>query len=610
MSNVWQILKFYLPPELEGFINEQEKLIKEFLEGNGYGYKFISKNTVFLSNDNINLDNISSIEYKFKEFFRDTFESELDTLNIEETTESNDSDWYYYKFIFSDKIQIEYLDIGKTDLINGLEEASSVDNSIEENCLLFRSKDQQDISRNKENSTKQLTNMLFKDIDIKLEIVEKKEIVFSFRTSNRKEEDIIKCIQSSEDIEIVNEDIEYNLIKEIEYQNMDSDKPLVHDLRKENIIVGQFKVYLDIGLFFLGYMRIDKDIYLTIKTFEYEVLENLVQVFRKKITVESNANLLWERLKIRYINGEYHEKRKNLVDNQLCKEFLETSKKDTLSEYNKYVIEKVLRKGYLTEEEYSKKDDSLDAAIKDNKSLSQFLQMHFMIDNVEKQYNSYWINSLSNKVYAEKKSKTDPQRIIDKTNEIRKIYAPTEQLLEYIKCYWHQNYVKLVIEEIQKDWKRENKNLQITDIKVDQQFNLRTSHESKETSIDIDVLVRLKEIHRETKEEYIIAIEAKQKSSELISAIKELNTNNKITYQYGNILDGFLMIAYLDDLQEEIKMKLDEVEYSQVIFKSQQESEGMTDIIKPYYLSVNNSFNRLKEEVKLKIRKICEKRVN
>ncbi|MCB2291592.1 hypothetical protein LGK97_17905 [Clostridium sp. CS001] len=617
MFKNWKILKFYIPSELEEFKEIQEKIIGETLKLKKYPYKFITNNWVLLCNDEIEEEEVKKIKEQFIYSLKNLFKNEIKKLNIERY-ESMEN--VVFKFSFPKSIQIEYLDVevleGSLGLVKKQFDEFAIEElkaDIEQNVLLFECVkgdkiiEKSELTRILEN---ELAESFFNSLEIDIEVIEKQEVLFSFEIVDKDilQEQVVDYVQSINYIQIIDEDSENNIIKEIEYQyGLKNNKTLVHDIRKENILICSTENCLEFGLFFLGYMKVaDDKMCITIKTFEYEIVEQLLGEFQKKFKILPENNLLWSRLESRKISNEFNEQIRNLEENQLCKDFLKTTKKNHIAEYNRYILEKILKKGYLTSEEYEEISSKCEDSIKNNKEISKYFQKYIRIEKQiiqSPEYKSYWVNSISNKIYREKESKTDPQRIVDVTEELSIIYAPTEHLLLYIKSFWHQNYVKAVIETIKAEWEMQRNDLRIIEINTDLQYNLRDKYEKIQKSLDIDVLLRLKKIS--SNKEFIIAVEAKQKSSELKGTIKELTSKNKISYEYAHIFDGFLMIAYIDDMQIENKMKLDEPEYCEVKFKAAQES--MNDIIKSYLLSVDYSFQRLKDDVALKVRKICER---
>lgn len=614
MNKTWKILKFYIPSELEGFKDKQEEIIKKVLKDNNVLYKFINEKWAFLCDDEIERQQVQKLKQSFISYLKEVFINELEKITVDTYNHLGN---IIYKFTFPESIQPECFDVDIFKETFGLakkqfDEAlmEEFEAEVEKNVLFFEGIET-DLMLQESASVNKLIDPLSKNvfdiIDISIEIIDKEEIIYSFEIINKKdiqEEEIIDCVQARNDIKIVAEDTENNIIKEIEYQyGIKSSKSLVHDIRKERILICNYNSYLEVSLIFLGYMKIDDDkIYITIKTFEYEILNKLIDMFKEKFDILLETNLLWSRLLSRKIGKEYNERRRNLEENQLCKDFLKISINKHMCEFSLYVLEKVLKKGYLTKEEYEETSKGLECAIKEKKEISRFFQKYFRIEKQQIQHKSFWVNSISNKIYLEKESKTDPQRIVDITEKIQQIYAPTEQLLEYIKCFWHQNYVRLIIESIKKEWEEQNKDLRIVSIITDMQFNLRDKFEKTKKSIDIDILLKLKKLS--SNKEFIISVEAKQKSNEIKENIKELTEKSKISYEYANIFDGFLMIAYIDDMIDENKMKLNSPEYCQVQFSAAQ--EGIDNIIKPYLLSVDHSFDRLKSDVALNLKKICE----
>ena len=97
MLNIWKILKFDIPQELEEFKEQQEKIIEKTLKHKRYSYKFIINNWVFLCDDEISEEEVKQIKNEFIYLLKSMFKEEMKKLEVKKYATPENT---LFKFIF------------------------------------------------------------------------------------------------------------------------------------------------------------------------------------------------------------------------------------------------------------------------------------------------------------------------------------------------------------------------------------------------------------------------------------------------------------------------------------------------------------------------------
>lgn len=245
------------------------------------------------------------------------------------------------------------------------------------------------------------------------------------------------------------------------------------------------------------------------------------------------------------------------------------------------MLEKLLNKGYLTEKEFNDE-------ISSEKSINKFFSPYHRLISNNFPEKGVWIDPSLGLIFNER-NKNDPKRI-EENNDFEKIFAPTFHLLNYIRIFWHQDFVQEVVEMVQKEMQAEQSDYNIISSFADLQFDLKRDGEPKSSSRDIDVLLRVKNRKKNTEE--IIAIESKRYASEFNTVKKDIT--QKITQRYAGIFKAFITVAYFNDNND-----VNSEEY--VVWGS-----GDQELKRPLFLCANTNFKGLVSNLKETIIKICE----
>jgi len=432
--------------------------------------------------------------------------------------------------------------------------------------------------------------------DSSLKIEELEEILFHLSLEGLSEEDFITCLQSMDDYMVFIYESEMEMLEKIDY-NPDTfdDKPLIHNIRKKNtaVLVSQTNPW---NFAFVGYMKILDELKVTIKTFQYEILQDIHEYFNsKEIRAVWEDNLKWKWLFSRKTGQKYRATDQHIKDNSLMKDFLKTTKSTKLAAKFSYLLKKLLDKGYLEYSEYMEleKIECDECNTDEMRDINKFLQPYTRIVEDDYPSSAMWIDTATGIIFSQSEEKTDPKRISEYIKTSR-IYAPTHYLLHYIRAFWLQDFVKDIFIKIKKKWEDENAELEIISIETDIQFDLKTVGNPGNPSRDIDVLVRILNIS--SKQEYIIAVEAKRYGNEFHQVKKEIQS--KIISRYVDIFDGFIQVSYFNAIAQCLNE-------DKVIWNSDGRNLGLNTLEKPIYLCVSCCFNDLIEKVEQAIGKCC-----
>lgn len=386
-------------------------------------------------------------------------------------------------------------------------------------------------------------------------IYESQEILFSFNIidKNINEDDFLNYLVRIQDGEVINYDKESEFLANVDYKDKHySPIPLFHNIRCSNIAIFKLKT-LSLGFAIIGYMKIDSEFRITIKAFKYDMLKYIIDNIHnyewiRSVKWENNIN--WNWLMSRSVPSGYRIAEEHITSNELMKSFLKITKANQLEEKISFVLEKLLNKGYLNEQEYIK-------SVSSDRQISKFLSTYHRLISNNFPKNGIWVDPSLGLIFDEN-NREDPRRIIE-NNSFEKIYAPTYHLLHYIRVFWHQEFVEEVVKKVQEDFNTEHSDYKIINIKTDAQFDLKSDGVPIRSSRDIDVLIRIKDIKKNS--EYIVAIEAKRNAEEFGNVKKDIE--KKITQRYARIFKAFIVIAYFNKnvnvtRQDEVKWGHDE----------------------------------------------------
>lgn len=412
------------------------------------------------------------------------------------------------------------------------------------------------------------------------------EILFSFNieSDDLKEHEFINYLVRIQDGEVINYDKESEFLTIVDYAERHYSKtPLFHNIRCKNIAIFKLKT-LSLGFAIIGYMKINNGIRVTIKVFKYDMLKYIIDSLHSfdwilKVTWEDNIN--WNWLMSRNVSSGYRIADEHITKNELMKSFLKVTKADALEKKISFVLEKLLNKGYLTEKEFNDE-------ISSEKSINKFFSPYHRLISNNFPEKGVWIDPSLGLIFNER-NKNDPKRI-EENNDFEKIFAPTFHLLNYIRIFWHQDFVQEVVEMVQKEMQAEQSDYNIISSFADLQFDLKRDGEPKSSSRDIDVLLRVKNRKKNTEE--IIAIESKRYASEFNTVKKDIT--QKITQRYAGIFKAFITVAYFNDNND-----VNSEEY--VVWGS-----GDQELKRPLFLCANTNFKGLVSNLKETIIKICE----
>ncbi|MFZ4201873.1 hypothetical protein [Lysinibacillus sp. NPDC056220] len=354
------------------------------------------------------------------------------------------------------------------------------------------------------------------------------EIMFSFCVNEecKSEEMLLNFLTNIG--EISEYDYEHNHFERYEYSNL-SKYPLFHNIRLKNIAI--FHVdSLECGIALIGYMLKGNKMHFTIKAFQYEVLEYIINKFKIEYPmIELVDNLLWNLIMSRKVLQGYRPTDSYLINNPLSQQFLKTSKSSKLADKFEFILKELLNKGFLKEEEYLE--------VSKDSSITKFLHPYLIYNKNSE--GRIWFGESTGLVYSES-DKTNPKKITPL--KLERVYAPHHDLLYYIRAFWHQNFIEQAIEKIKSDWDDTNHLLRIIDIVVDYKFDFLSETKPSKESRDIDCLIRVKNIRNN--EEYIISIEAKRNSDEYNNVIND--NRDKISSTYAKAFTAFVMVSYFN----------------------------------------------------------------
>lgn len=420
----------------------------------------------------------------------------------------------------------------------------------------------------------QTSRELDEDDFLNVKLYECEEIIFSccIQEECKSEEDLLNFLST---IGIVSEyDLESNHFDRYEYSSMPK-YPLFHNVRAKNIAIFHFNS-LECGMAFIGYMYKDDVMYLNIKTFQYDVLHFIMDNLKKRYkNIVQRDNLSWKWILSRKIpTTGYRPTESYLVEHPLSQQFLKTSKSSESAGNFQFILNKILDKGYLDENEYSK--------VSVDKNVSKFLHQYTICEktNLER----IWIGQATGMVYKEL-DKADPKRVEPLLN-LKKVYSPHHDLLYYIRAFWHQNFVEDALLKVKEKWDENDNSLKILDIVIDTKFDFISETKPSRMSRDIDCLLRLKNIINN--EEYIVSIECKRNSKELSEVIKD--NQKKISSTYAKVFSSFLMISYLKNGEPK---KQDTIVWEK------------SNIEKDLFICVEHNFNDLVENITNTLNNSC-----
>lgn len=484
----------------------------------------------------------------------------------------NKSEWYLLEIIRNvdvnlqktlDEIDAEYRlvagDIAVFESSNGLNQ----DKLNELNIKIVRNLRKENIISNDN-----------EDLDDVFSIADssKKEVIFTFYINDESLEDE-QLIDFLQIIGFVYEYApEHEHFYNLEYKS-DFRTPLIHNIRTQNLAI--FLSQRKFGLSFIGYMKRDNRMFIRIKAFDYDEILALIKEFENtfKEKIIHVDNLAWEYLYSRKFSNGYRITDSLVLENDLTKQFLKTTKNSEFADDFSYTLNLLLKRGYLNEIEYSE--------ISNKKIIAKFLHPYVRIQK-EKLADFIWFSNITGKFYNEA-NYTDPKRI--QPYEGERIYSLTDDLLYYIRSHWHQKFVEAAVEKVQFIWEQEDSPLIMLNFNTDEQFDFLSNSVIRATK-DIDCLIRVK--NKESNNEFIIPIESKRNSNEFKNFEKEII--DKIERRYSSIFSGFIMVAYFNKENSEVN-ELD-INWS----------VGETT---KAYLCVNHNFNKLVMSIKDSIERIC-----
>ncbi|MEC1180491.1 hypothetical protein P9B03_18665 [Metasolibacillus meyeri] len=356
------------------------------------------------------------------------------------------------------------------------------------------------------------------------------EIMFSFCINNKECQTEDEALNFLSIIGKVPEyDYEYKHFERYEYVTQ-SKYPLFHNIEAKNIAVFHINS-IECGIALVGYMIRDNKMYFTIKTFQSEVLDYLIRKFKSSYQqIEFLDNINWKSILSRKVSDGYRPSHSYLVTNPLSKQFLKTSKSSSSADNFKFVLKRLLNKGYLDEEEYLQ--------MSEDDNISKFLHPYYIYTGKKK--NGIWFGEYTGIAYHEL-DKANPMKIVP-LNSKQKVYAPHHDLLHYIRAFWHQNFIEEAIQQIKNEWDKKNHFLRIIDIIIDYQFDFISETKPQKESRDIDCLIRVKNIT--SNEEYIISLEGKRNSNEYSNVVKD--NKEKISTNYARKFTSFIMVSYFN----------------------------------------------------------------
>jgi len=410
---------------------------------------------------------------------------------------------------------------------------------------------------------------------------EAQELLFSFEISDVStlQNDFTNVLARIQDGEVVDYDEECAFLESVDYNEKGySYNPLFHNIRCKNISVFQLKT-LSFGFAIIGYMHINNRLRVTIKTFKYQMLKHLIDGIKHNVWFDSivwESNIKWEWLMSRKIGSGYRTTEEHITKNELMQDFLKKTTVEALASDISQVLDKLLNKGYLNEDEFKR--------VSSNREISKFLLPYRRLIKNNFPDKGIWIDSSQGLIFNEN-NKDDPKRIVENT-KYESIYAPIQHLLHYIRSFWHQDYVEEIIKHVKKASENDG---YVIDYIIDTRFDLLREGQIQKSSRDIDALLSIR--NKNNGFEYIIAVEAKRNASEFKSVVKD--TKHKIAQLYANIFDGFIVIAYFNDHKGD--------PFTSIVWG--EEEEGMK---KPILLCAGTNFNNVAEDVKKAIKQICK----
>lgn len=589
----WFFIKFFITDLLELEYEEKtQEIIKEILSEVEVPYKLITKQMVVIAIENKpNQEQLKNLEGLFKEKITAIYYDLFD--NIETSCEDS-----IIGVNIPQEIELEEHDIDVLKEQFKLEDIS-FERELNSSVRNFKYKEQEtkfnivDFDQCVKKIVK--SKFLYELEDITLEYFEKEEVLFSFSIlgeASLDEKYFINFIQSNREFIQVEDETEQYYLEEIDYNGQRySDSFFIHNIRKKNIALCQ-KKSSGTGLIIIGYMNLfPKEMKITIKAFDYSLLKNIIDFIRKRYkNIRFESNVEWQWLMSRQSGNGYREADRHILNSELAKKFLNTTKSSDLSKKLEYVLDKILNKGYLSKEEYFGRENSINSLSK-IKKISKFLHKYTKIESQQLVKNSFWLEHSTGIFYKESSNKAQPNRITE-CSDAKEIYAPQNNLIYYIRAYWHQRFVEEMISKIQTDWRAEKYDFQIVKIASDKQFDLINEMPEKSTrDIDTLILIRQNSPHKD----YIIGIEAKRNANEFESVKRD--TVNKISLKFAPIFAGFIMISYFDNIRVKPLIEKQRVIWSKV---------DEENIVKPLLLCADSNFSECVSKIKDSILIICK----
>ncbi len=289
----------------------------------------------------------------------------------------------------------------------------------------------------------------------------------------------------------------------------------------------------------------------------------------------------------------------------LAKKFWKETKNEYYEDELRFILSKLLQNGYLTLDEYNKefeKPDGTKKSIAQQNKISKYFIEYLSLtkSDFKKKYSSCLFSVSSGKVYGNAREKSDTEKMYD--IKCNRVYAPSKNLLHYIRAYWHQQFVENIIYKIKEIWGNEEDNFEIIEYIRDKQFDFLNEDPVKTTK-DIDILVRV--ANTRSKEEYIIAIEAKRNLKDYSKEMKDIP--KKIDLTYAKTFSGFILIGYFDDMSEDHKLLYNKLDDQILSWMNNSDEKESSNINKPFYFVQGTSFAKLVNDVKNAITDICNR---
>ncbi|KAB2481419.1 hypothetical protein [Bacillus cereus] len=281
--------------------------------------------------------------------------------------------WFFIEFSYPDDIDLEDLEVkGILDDV-GFKYKYSVDNII---VISIENKPNQEGLLNFETEIKRLVEEKWNisnqvdetdkvdetdEVDeiVSFNYYEAEEIIFKFFIDDNSidEERFHVSLLSIVDGKVEEYGKEADFINEIDYaDDYYIENLLFHNIRCSNLAIFKLKT-LSFGLAIVGYMKINNGLQVTVKTFNYDMLNYILQNVKNSPWVEKikwKNNLKWQWLLSRKFSTGYRISHRHLVENELMKNFLKITKASNpdLEVLNIELLKRLLDKGYLNQKEY------------------------------------------------------------------------------------------------------------------------------------------------------------------------------------------------------------------------------------------------------------------